>query len=163
MHAIIPRIAIGSTSDIETSLSCFGVLGCIAEPALVWDLETGCGLIWVTVWVVLCTWYRKGRGYFPQKKRMTLPHSSNEPENGLEAFPICKEAHPSCPIQAVILSGLVLSCYTGPFSPQLVQRSKANNNRATAFITCTAGICQCCFDFLFYAALIPSCCAKKQV
>lgn len=54
MHAIIPRIAIGSTSDIETSLSCFGVLGCIAERALVWDLETGCGLIWVTVWVVLC-------------------------------------------------------------------------------------------------------------
>lgn len=54
MHAIIPRIAIGSTCDIETSLSCFGVLGCIAERALVWDLETGCGLIWVTVWVVLC-------------------------------------------------------------------------------------------------------------
>lgn len=54
MHAIIPKIAIGSTSSIETSLSCFGVLGCIAEPALVWDLETGCGLIWVTVWIVLC-------------------------------------------------------------------------------------------------------------
>lgn len=52
-----------------------------------------------------------------RKKRMTLPRSSNELENGLEAFPICKEAHPSCPIQAVILSGRVLSCYTESFSP----------------------------------------------
>lgn len=120
MHAIIPKIAIGSTSNIETSLSGSGALGCIAEPALVWDLETGCGLIWETVWAVLCkpcTWFWKGRGCFPQKKRMTLTRSSSEPENGLEAFPICKEAHPSCPIQAVILCGLVLSCYTESFSP----------------------------------------------
>lgn len=119
MHAIIPKIAIGSTSNIETSLSCFGALGSIAEPALVWDLETGCSRIWVTVWVVFCKTLHvvsKDRGYFPQKKRMTLPRSSSEPQNGLEAFPICKEAHPSCPIQAVILSGLVLSCYTEPFS-----------------------------------------------
>lgn len=87
-----------------------------------------------------CSWYWKGRGYFLQKKRMNLPCSTSEPGNRLEAFPIRKEGHPSCPIQAVILSGLVLSCYAEPFSSQLFQRSKAHNNRAIAFVTCTTGI-----------------------
>lgn len=75
MHAIIPKIAIGSASSIETSLSCFGALGCIAEPALVWDLEAGCSLIWVTVWIVLCKTLHvvpKSQRLFPAEKREWL-------------------------------------------------------------------------------------------
>lgn len=71
---------------------------------------------------------------------MASPCSTNEPGNRLEAFPICEEAHPSRPIQAVILGGLVLSCYTEPLSPQLFQRSKAHNNRAIALVTSSTGI-----------------------
>ena len=103
MQPIISKIAIGSASNIETSLSCCGVLGCIAEPALAQDLETGSCLIWVTVWIVLCKtlhvvskrqrifpaeennfallyqWSREWiRGFsYPQGSLSIMPHSSS--------------------------------------------------------------------------------------
>lgn len=74
MHAIILKIAIGSTSNIETSLSCFRALGCIAEPALVWDLETACSLICVTVWIVLC----KTLHMVPKRQRLFPVEEEND-------------------------------------------------------------------------------------
>lgn len=159
MQLIIPKIAVGTASNIKMSLSRCCAKGCIAEPALAQNLETDCCLIWVTVGFVLCK--TPARGFEKAEniswRRRALPCSTNEPVNGLEAFPIHKEAHPSCPIQAVILCGLVHSCYTEPFSPQLFQRSKAHNNRAIAFVTCSTGICQCCFWLPFL------CCSNSLV